>query len=61
MKHKYFILYNNSTFEAVSKLNDTLLRQLESGIIMLIYDIEKNEVKGKTNEGIKDLEVPFIK
>jgi hypothetical protein len=53
-------LYNNSTFESVSKLNDTLLRQLESGVIMLIYDIENNKVKGKTKEGIMDLEVPFI-
>jgi hypothetical protein len=60
MKHKYFILYNNNTFESVSKIDGTLLRLIDSGIIILIYDIEKNIVKGKTKDGIVNLEVPFI-
>ncbi len=60
MKHKFFIFYSNSTFETVSKLNDTLIRLIESGVISYIYDIEKNELKAKTEKGIQDLKVPLI-
>jgi len=60
MKHKYFIFYSNNTFESVVKIDATLNRLIENGVINFIYDIEKNELKAKTNEGIKDLQVPFI-
>lgn len=61
MKHKFFILYSNNQVESVSKLNDTLIRQIETGVIAFAYDIENNTVKGKTDKGLQDIQVPFIK
>jgi hypothetical protein len=61
LKPKYFIFYSNNHAESVMEINDTLIRMIENGMIILIYDIEKNELKGKTNEGIKDIKIPFIK
>ena len=60
MKHKFLVLYKTGQLESMSKIDNTLTRLVENGVITFIYDIEKNEIKGNTAEGVQDIQVNFI-